>query len=57
MSNIDDERRIIKGEAFVYDGKERVRRAGQRVPNLMRQWVELRRKSAEARISNQWLKC
>ena len=49
LSNISDEHTIIKDEAFVHDGKERVRKAGQKVPNLMRQWVDLRRGSPEVR--------
>ena len=49
VCNIDDEHRIIKDEAFVYNGKEVVRKAGQLVPKTMRAWVELRKNNPEVR--------
>ena len=49
LSNISDEHTIIRDEAFVYNGKETVRKAGQKVPNLIRAWVILRRDNALVR--------
>jgi hypothetical protein len=49
LSNIDDEGRFIKDEAFVFKGKEVMRRAGSSARGLLKQWVKLRQESAEVR--------
>ena len=49
LSNIDDEGRFIKDEAFARKGKKAVRRAGTSARGLMKGFVKLRRESAEVR--------
>ena len=49
LSNISDEHTIIEDEAFVYEGIERIRKAGQKVSSLMCSWVELRHQNPEVR--------
>ena len=49
LSNISDNHRIIEDEAYVYAGKDKVRPAGKKVPQLMKHWVKLRRENPEVR--------
>ena len=49
LSNISDEHRIIEDEAFVYIGKEVVRKRGLKLFQLMKALVDLRRKKSSVR--------
>ena len=42
LDNIDDEGRFIKDEAFEYQGKEVLTRAGTSARGLLKSWVQLR---------------
>lgn len=52
LSNISDAETWIEDEAFTFQGREVLRKAGQSTRGVMRSWVKLRRESAEVR---KWL--
>lgn len=49
LSNISDNDTWIADEAFIWQGREVVRKAGQSTRGVMRAWVKLRRESEEVR--------
>ncbi len=49
LSNISDNDTWLEDEAFVFHGKQILRKAGASARGVLRSWVKLRREPAEAR--------